>query len=84
MSKGYLSYEEQFEENLNNEQIERIKDNILRNIRCKYWNLRHAAFLDESGISDTELKHMWDDLKRQENDEIIAYRKELENTLNDK
>lgn len=48
--KGYLSYEDQFKEILNQEEIGRIENYKLREIRLKYWNLRHKALLDEQYI----------------------------------
>ena len=74
MNKPSLSVEEQYKEILNNEEIERIQDYELRQIRQKYWNLRHKAFLDEAHISDQELDRVWEDLKAREQDEIAKYR----------
>lgn len=74
MNKPYLSVKEQYKEILNNEEIERIQDYELRQIRQKYWNLRHKAFLDEAHISDQELDRVWEDLKAREQDEIAKYR----------
>ena len=71
----YLSEEEQFQEILNNGQISRIKDPILREIRSKYWNLRHKAFKDEHNISDSNLDQIWEQLKEQEKAELDAYRR---------
>lgn len=71
----YLSEAEQYQETLNNEQISRIKDPVLREIRSRYWGLRHKAFLDEHNISDAELGDIWDHLKEQEKREIEKYRK---------
>ncbi len=42
---NYLSYEEQFKDILNNEEIDRIENKEIREIRSKYWKLRHEAFL---------------------------------------
>ena len=69
----YLSEAEQYQEILNNEQISRIKDPILREIRSRYWNLRHKAFLDEHGIPDAELGNIWQQLKEQEKQELETY-----------
>lgn len=71
----YLSEAEQYQEMLNNEQISRIKDPVLREIRSRYWDLRHKAFLDEHNISDAELGDIWDQLKEQEKQELDNYRK---------
>lgn len=56
----YLSEEEQFKEILNNEEISRIKDPELRNIRAKYWNLLHQVFLDEHKIPDSMFAQEFD------------------------
>ncbi len=39
--KEWLSEEEQYKENLNNEEISRIKDPKLREIRERHWKYRH-------------------------------------------
>lgn len=74
MNKPYLSAEEQYKEILNNEEIERIQDTELQEIRRKYWNLLHKAALDEAHISDQELGRVLDDLKAKEQAEILRYR----------
>lgn len=75
MDKEYLSEEEQYKEILNQYEIELIKDNELRAIRSKYWNLRHQAFMDENRISDKQLEIIWDELCIREQKEIDEYRK---------
>lgn len=75
MNKPYLSEEDQYKEILNNEEIRRIQDPELREIRQKYWNLRHKAFLDEAHISDQELSNVFDDIIAKEQEEILRYRK---------
>ena len=60
--KNYLSCEDQFKEVLNQEEISRIENDEVREIRFKYWNLKHKAFLDEKNISDTELGKVFDNL----------------------
>ena len=74
MNKPYLSAEGQYKEILNNEEIERIQDTELQEIRRRYWNLRHKAALDEAHISDQELGQVLDDLKAKEQAEILRYR----------
>lgn len=74
MNKPYLSAEEQYKEILNYEEIERIQDTELQEIRRKYWNLRHKAFLDETHISDQDLEHVLDGIKVKEHAEILRYR----------
>lgn len=70
----YLSEDEQYKEILNQDEISRIKDNELREIRSKYWNLQHEAFLDEHNIPDQELEKVWNALKAKELKEIEVYR----------
>lgn len=72
--KYYLSNEEQFKEILNQEEIARIENPELREIRMKYWALRHKAFTDEYNISDRDLGKVWDELITQEKIEISAFR----------
>ncbi|OMD67602.1 hypothetical protein [Paenibacillus odorifer] len=74
MSKEYLSYEDQFKETLNNAEIDRIENAELREIRMKYWHLRHDAFLDENNISDQDLGKVLDELKRKEMEEIQRFK----------
>lgn len=74
MNKVYLTKEEQFKDLLNNEEIQQIEDKELRDIRWKYWNMFHKAFLDESGIPDDELERVVESIKVQEQDEILKYR----------
>ena len=54
MNKPYLTKEEQFKDILNNEEIQRIEDVELREIRQNFWNLLHKAFLEKCGIPDWE------------------------------
>lgn len=73
-NNDYLSEEEQFKETLNNEEISRIKDLELRNIRSKYWNLLHQAFLDEHKIPDRMLGIEFEKIKAEEKKELTQYR----------
>lgn len=81
--KNYLSYDEQFKKILNNEEISRIKDDKLREIRAKYWRLRHEAFLDEHNISDAEIGNVFDHLCEVEQKEIESYIKSQEDIIDD-
>lgn len=74
MGKEFLSYEEQFKEVLNNEEIDRIENTELREIRIKYWHLQRDVFLDEKNISDHELNNVSKELKRKEMEEIQRFR----------
>ena len=70
----YLSLEEQFAEILNPAQIMRIKDNELRKIRMRYWNMFHKAFLDEHGIPDQEIGNVYERIKAAEQAELQRYK----------
>lgn len=70
----YLSEEEQYKETLNQDEISRIKDDELREIRSKYWNLQHEAFLDERNMPDDKIGDVWRELKAKEFREIEEYR----------
>lgn len=71
---NYLSEAEQYKEILNNDEISRIKDSELREIRSRYWNLRHKAFLNEIEIPDTEIENVNEKLMRDEKDEIEKFK----------
>jgi hypothetical protein len=71
---NYLTDEEQYKETLNQEEIARIKDPILRDIRMKYWNKQLEIFLDEYGIPDSELEKESDLLIALERKEILKYK----------
>lgn len=70
----YLSDEDQFKEILNQEEINRIHNLQLREVRMKYWKLRRDAFVDERNISDGDLKKVWDELVRQEQEELQRFK----------
>lgn len=74
LKKEYLSYEEQFKEVLNNQEIERIENLEIRAIRMKYWNLQREAFLDERGIPDRELHIVSDRLRLEEQAELEPFK----------
>ncbi|OME55456.1 hypothetical protein BSK59_13340 [Paenibacillus odorifer] len=78
MSKKYLSYEEQFKEILNNEEIDRIENAELREIRMKYWLLQRDVFLDEKNIPDHELNTISQELRREEMEEVQKFRNDEE------
>lgn len=71
----YLSEEEECKEILNTEEISRIKDLGLRQIRQKYWGLRHKAHMDEYNIPDHEIGAVWDRLTQEEQKAIEEYKK---------
>ena len=67
---------------MNINEINNIKDYNLREIRLKYWNLRHKAFLDEHGISDQDLGKVLDELTTKEEKEVTEYLKKQEEQNN--
>lgn len=67
---------------MNIKEIEQIEDLGLREIRRKYWNLRHKAFLDEHGIPDQEIGNVFDSLTQKEEEEIALYLKAQEEKKN--
>ena len=73
----YLSEEEQYKEILNDAEIKRIKDDELREIRWKYWLLRHKAFVNEHDVPDSQLGIVYDEIAKKERAEIDKYKKAL-------
>ncbi len=67
---------------MNIKEIEKIEDLGLREIRLKYWNLKHKAFLDEHGIPDQEIGNVFDSLTKKEEEEISRYLKVQEDKEN--
>ena len=74
IDNNYLSYEDQFKEILNQEEINRIENYEMREIRMKYWNLRHQAFLDEVNIKDCDLGKVLDELWIEEQKELEKFK----------
>lgn len=70
----YLSESEQFKDILNNEEISRIYDPELREIRERYWLEYTRIFKDEQNISDQEFNKLSDDLYKQEQKELHEYK----------
>lgn len=73
--KEWLSEEEQYKEILNNDEISRIEDLELREIRQKHWSYRHKIFKDEHNISDKEFMKLFEVDVAKEREELEAYRK---------
>lgn len=71
----YLSKEEQFKEDLNSEEISRIKDDELRLIRHKYWLMLANAFADVETIPDERLEKVTDEIIKTERKELEEYKK---------
>lgn len=81
MKKEYLTEEEQFKEVLNNEQIDRIRDPELREIRFKYWRQRIDVFEDDHGIPDSKLEEANAEITRNEKRELGEYKKKKHNGI---
>lgn len=75
--QNWLSEEEQYQEHLNAEQISRIRDPKLREIRMRHWKYRLDIFLDEQHISDQNLSRLAEADWKKEKEEIEDYKKEL-------
>ena len=75
--KNYLTEEEQYKRTLNNEEISRIKDPKLREIRENYWREKHKAFLNEHAIPDSELDEFCNKIESREKKELDKYRESL-------
>jgi len=71
----WLTEEEQYKDGLTSREIERIKDEELRNIRRKYRERMLRNFHDEKNIRDKELMKMWREDQEEEKKEIEEYRK---------
>lgn len=73
--KNYLNEEEQFKKILNKNEISRIKDPILQEIRLKYWTLRYKAVLDTQNNTDSQLEELMDDIDKSEQEALSKYKK---------
>lgn len=73
----WLSEEEQYKEILNPDEISRIKDSRLREIRQKHWNYRHEIFLDEHRISDKRFIELFDKDVEKEREELENYKRKI-------
>lgn len=69
----WLSEEEQYKDSLNIEQIGRIKDPELREIRQKHWNYRIKIHQDTT-ISDQEFVKLTELDWQREREEILEYK----------
>jgi hypothetical protein len=58
---------------MNPKEIDAIKDINIKNIKRKYWDLKHKAFLDEHNIADTEIDNVYDSLTQKERKELEEY-----------
>ena len=58
---------------MNQNEINDISDSNIRNIKMKYWEKKHKAFLNESGIKDEDLDKEYNRLKELEKKELEEY-----------
>ena len=75
MYNQYLSIEERFKDALSNEEMLRIKDQELRDIRMRHWIYQNKIHHDYANISDEELCRLVDIDCEKEKREIEEYRK---------
>lgn len=73
MENKYLTVKEQFKKTLNNDEISRIKNLELREIRMKHWEYRIKIFRDEHNISDSKFSRLTDINYKQEAKELEEY-----------
>lgn len=71
----YLTEEEQFKEVLNKDEIKRIKDPILKELREKYWLARCKVVLTE-GVKDDEITTKMQEISKEELEALENYKKE--------
>lgn len=71
---NHLSYEDQFKEVMNQEEISRIQNPEIRKIREKYWRLQHEAFINERDIPDFKIGKLSKELRRQEQEELQRFK----------
>lgn len=70
----YLSETEQFKDILNNEEINMIENSELREIRTRFWYMRHLAFIDENNIRDDEIDDVFNKLIEEEKKELELFK----------
>lgn len=73
----YLNNEEQYQLHINDEQISRIKDPILKEIRLRYWKKQNEIFLDEYGVPDSKLNEIYRKIENEEIHEIENYKRNI-------
>ena len=66
-------YLEKYTVNMNQNEISEISDSNIRNIKMKYWDKKHKAFLNEREIQDTELGNEFDRIEELEKKELEDY-----------
>lgn len=66
----------QYDKVLSPKEINEIEDEELKNIRLKYWKLRHDAFLSDD-ISENDLDRVIEGIFSEEQKEIENYRRKI-------
>ena len=66
-------YIEKYNRPMNPNEISAIGDSTVRDIKMKYWNKKHKAFLNEKEIKDSELGKEYDKLSEMERKELEKY-----------
>lgn len=67
MGNPYFNEEEQYKE------LEKIEDSQVQKIKQKYSDQKIKVFRDEANFSDQHFLHIWDELKKREQEEINNY-----------
>lgn len=67
MHKPYYNKEEQYAKSEKNEDLQ------LEKIKQKYSDQKIKVFRDEANFSDQHFLHIWDELKKREQEEINNY-----------
>lgn len=70
---------EKYNCDMNSIKIAEIKDLKIQEIKKKYWNLKHKAFLDEYKIKDWELGEVLDKYTALERKELEEYYNSISN-----
>ena len=66
-------YLEKYNKEMNPKEISDISDSTIREIKSKYWNKKHKAFLNEEEIKDSDLGNEFDKLSEMEKIELKDY-----------
>lgn len=64
---------EKYNQDMNSSKISKIEDQKIQEIKKKYWDLKHKAFLDETRIRDWELGEVLDKYTALERTELEEY-----------
>lgn len=66
-------YIKKYNRDMNQGEISEITDSRIRDIKMKYWNKKHEAFMNEQEIKDSELGNEFDKLTEMEKKELEEY-----------